>query len=153
MNSINQIIKAVPRDFNYATTINFWVTVALNLLSRPSGNFKEFLESISFGIMIAGSVICSDNLNNLSEILNYDNSIQHILPFLIYKFNCNKLHHLIPSENKLLRLLLIGLVIKTYTIYLNYVSESNPTKVYTNYGNNLKLMIGTTVLYTLLSKN
>ena len=88
MYSVNKIIKAVHKDFNYATTINFWFTVLLNVITRPTGNFKEMLESISFGIMIAGSVISSHNLNNMSDIFNCENSIQHILPFLIYKINC-----------------------------------------------------------------
>lgn len=145
---VEHVYNSIPKNPSYATTLNFWTTIILLFFNLPSKRFREILETISFGILVTGSYISSDNLENVYKIVSPENIIQHILPYTLYKYHNLKLLH----SFKMVKLISICMIVKIYLVYLNYKSENNPEKIYKDINGNVKMTILSMILYILLNK-
>ena len=145
---VEHVYNSIPKNFSYATTINFWTTIIILFFNLPSKKIREILETISFGILVTGSYICSDNLQNTYKILSPENLIQHILPYTLYKYNNLRLIH----QFKFVKLIAVFSIVRLYLFYLNCKSENSPTTVYKDIDGNVKMTILSMVLYIFLNK-
>lgn len=74
---IYNLLTAIPKNFNYATTIGFWISIMTIFLE--DNIYKKMLLSFSFAIAITGLLIqCKEKKNNFLE-----NFIRYLLPLLI----------------------------------------------------------------------
>jgi len=170
------ILNAIPTNFKYATTLNFWLMIFLNLFGKfllKNPIIFKLLRSFSFGIMITGSAIESKYFLDHDEILNLQNIIQHILPFTIYQFYYKKnitfvkiisyIITVLPYDffidikklllNKRVRynimmLITIHMIIKLYDKYLSYFTE-NKNNIYTDYKKNVNCLYFMVIIYSI----
>ena len=143
------VIRYIPKNFKYASTINFWNSIILLILKKKVEfpNYLSICEPISLSILVTGSKQIIKRDNRLSSFFGLENVIQHIIPFIlngsIYRTQKSNLTLL----NKITYILVISGI---YCIYVIESTDRHPTNIYPDFNNDTMLTISISIMYLIL---
>ena len=133
----------IPTNLAFATTINFWNSIVVFLLSNKLNKYYVlFSYFISFSVMIVGIKIKFLKENyNLINTLTGKIFMNYIVPYILTRKIIISKNIKITDVNLKLKLIFIScLVIIGYNKYLNIVSQNDPFYYYENYYYDLILL-------------
>ena len=148
---IEEFFRIIPKNFKYASTINFWNSIILLIIQNKIKpiSYKSIFEPISFGIMLIGTKQVIYKKNSVLQALYPENIIQHILPYVI---NIYFLRYKYGKVDIASNILSIYLVFTMYLLYVSYFVDNEIDDIYNNFNNDMFQLIIIQIMYILVRR-